>query len=325
MSSAGRRDDRRWRLQHELMQTDVVSGIDRRVLDVIGNHPASAHRVVTADGTRLSYKRFGDGPRTVVFCNGLGGTYRTFADVIARLLPDHTVLCWDYRGLFESGAPLDRDAITIEHHAADLFAVMDDVGVDTATVFGWSMGVQVALEAFRQDRTRIDAVVLASGVDGRILETVFDMPGSRAVVPAAIGALRRYGGLVTPWLAGAVQSPRMVRVARALNLVGRNADVTLEHAALLLSTDPEVYFRAVDALHAHDASDIVDQLDVPVLILHGDRDMLTPVSSGRDLRTRIADAEIWVFAGCTHAVVLEFPERVSRHLLDFLRRRVYGP
>ena len=74
----------------------------------------------------------------------------------------------------------------------------------------------------------------------------------------------------------------------------------------------------------HD-DDIVDQLDVPVLILHGDRDMLTPVSRGRDLRTRIADAEIWVFAGCTHAVVLEFPERVSRHLLDFLSRRVYGP
>lgn len=325
MSSGRRRDDRRWRLQHELMQTDVVSGIDRRVLDALGDHPASAHRVAAADGTRLSYKRFGSGPRTVVFCNGLGGTYRTFADVIARLLPEHTVLCWDYRGLFESSAPVDPDAISIEHHARDMFAVMDDAGVETATVFGWSMGVQVALEAFRCDRSRVDGIVLASGVDGRILETVFEMPGSRAMVPAAIGVMRRWGGLVTPWLANAVQHPGMVRMARTLQLVGRNADVTMEHAALLLSTDPEVYFRAVDALHDHDASDIVDELDVPVLILHGDRDMLTPVRKGRDLRTRIADAEIWVFAGCTHAVVLEFPERVSRHLLDFLARRVYGP
>ncbi len=317
-------ETRRWRLQRELMHTDPDTGIDRRVLALLGEQRATSHRVMRPDGTSLSYKRFGDAAETVVFCNGLGGTYRTFADVIVRLLPDIQIIVFDYRGMFESGRPPEDSSLAIGVHAEDLFAVMDDAGVEEACVFGWSMGVQVALEAWRRDRSRIQGLVFASGVEGKLLESLLVVPGSPELTLRLMEVFRDHGTPLTNLLARTCRTPALKRLARSMRLVGRNADITMEHAALLFSADPAIYCRIVEALHEHDAGDVLPTIDVPTLILHGDSDVITPVWKGRELRTRISDSEIWVFAGCTHAVILEFPERVARRVRSFLDRRVFG-
>jgi pimeloyl-ACP methyl ester carboxylesterase len=316
-------EHRRWRLQRELMQTDPDSGVDTRVLGLLRGHHASSHRVVTEDGTSISYKRFGSGEHTVAFCNGLGGTYRTFAEVISRLLPNVQAIVFDYRGLFESGPPGDPEALGVDAHARDLFAVLDDAGVQKATVFGWSMGVQVALEAYRIAPERLDGLVFASGVEGKVLESVLVIPGSPELSLKLLSLIAERGGTATQLLARTCRTSAVKSIARRLGLVGRNADVTMEHAALMLSCDPNVYLRIIERLHQHDASDLLSQIAVPTLILHGDSDVITPVWKGRAMRAKVPDSEIWVFAGCTHGVILEFPERVSARVEDFLQRRVY--
>lgn len=295
------------------------------MLAQLGDAPASSHTVTTPEGAVLSYKLFGESGPVVAFCNGLGGTYRTFAGVFAALVADYRIVVYDYRGLFESGRPADDDPLDVPTHARDLMTVLDAAGVSSATVFGWSMGVQVALEAYRRFPDRIDAMVLASGVPGRLLDSVAVVPGTSRVALAGARAMKASGTRLSTALARVVRTAPVSRVARALKLVGRNADVTMEHAALLLSSDPSVYWRIVEQLHAHDARDVLPTIAVPVLILHGDSDVLTPVRLGREMRMRIRGSEMHVFSGCTHAVVLEYPERVARHLRDFLARRVPLP
>jgi len=315
--------ERQWALQHGLMKADIVTGIDPRVLKRIAPHTGSSHHVHAPDGTRLAYKRFGEGEHTLVFCNGLGGTYRTFSEVFAPLLSDYQIIVHDYRGLFESGASAVPGKLGVPTHADDVATVLDHAGVASATLFGWSMGVQVGLEVFRRHRSRLDALVLASGVDGRILDSVMDWPGLSIASRTFVSLMRTRGSRVSELLARSIQNRTIVSVARAMGLVGRNADVTMEHAALLFSADPETYWTLVQRMHEHDASDVPEQIDIPALILHGDADVLTPVRRGRELRARIRGAELWVFAGCTHAVILEYPQRVAVHVADFLRRRVY--
>ncbi len=310
-------------LRHELLDVDVATGIDRRVLEVIGDTRAVAATCSAADGTRLAYKDFGavDAP-ALLFCNGLGGTYRTFADVFAPLLATYRVLTFDYRGLFESGPPVLPDAIDVPTHATDVMAVLDHAGVDRAVLFGWSMGVQVALEVYRLQPRRVSALVFASGVEGRLLDSVGPLRAGERWAPLVVRILRDNGQLATLALARVVRHPVVARAAAAVGLVGRNADVTMAHAALLLSTDPRRYWGMAEELQRQDARDLLERIDVPVLVLHGDADVLTPVSKGRELRTAIPGAEVWVFAGCRHAVILEYPERVARRIADFVRRRV---
>lgn len=322
MSSQAR--DRRSGPQWDLLHIDTATGIDRRVLELVAPHHAVSFDARAADGTRLACKEFGQGPDALVFCNGLGGTYRTFAEVFVHTLGRWRVLCHDYRGLFESGEPADPAAIDIATHADDVCAMLDARGIERAVLFGWSMGVQVALEFFRRHRERVRGLVLSSGVEGHLLDTAGGLPGARRWAPALTRAMRDRGAGVSRLLASVVTSEPVARAARGLGLVGRNSEVTLEHAALLFSTDPRVYWRMVEELQRHDAGAVLDTIDVPVLLLHGDGDVLTPVERGRSLRTRIKGSEIWVFAGCRHAVMLEYPERVARRLNDFLERRVLG-
>ncbi len=317
-------DTWRWRIQHEQMKTDPVTGVDKRVLSRLGEHEASSHTVRAPDGTAIHYKRFGDAgaSRTLFLLNGLGGTYRTWCDVFVPLLDEFQVIVPDYRGLFESGRPRSLDTLRVVDHAQDALLVMDHAGVDDVVLAGWSMGVQVCLEVWRLARERVRALILVSGVDGRVLSSALGFPLSGRVIPAAVRFLRDYGGAVTATMARAVQTRPVTELAQRLGLVGRNASSTMEHAALLFSTEPEVFWRIAENLQEHEAGDTLATIDVPTLILHGDADVLTPVSRGRYFRTHIRESEMWVFHGCTHAVILEYPERVSNRIRDFIGRRL---
>lgn len=318
-----RSEDHRWALQHEFLAQDPSTGVDPLVLAHVSPAPAASHVMQTPDGTTLVYKTIGtDDQLPVMFCNGLGGTYRTFGGVFGGLVPEYRIICHDYRGLFESGRPPKDHSLDVPTHADDLFRVMDHAGVEEAVLFGWSMGVQVALEAYRQHPDRVRAMVFASGVDGRLLDSVEFVPGASKLALTGVRLMQRTGGEVAAVLSRAVRTRSVERLARRLNLVGRNSAVTLKHASLLLSSDPAIYWRIVERLHEHSAAEWLDEIDVPVLILHGDSDVLTPVRRGREMLARIPDSEMRVFTGCTHAVVLEFPDRVAKNMCEFLQRRL---
>ncbi|MFT6398976.1 MAG: pimeloyl-ACP methyl ester carboxylesterase [Bradymonadia bacterium] len=318
-----RSEDQRWALQHEFLAQDPSTGVDPVVLAQVHPAPTASHVMQTPDGTTLVYKAIGETSQPpVMFCNGLGGTYRTFAEVFGGLVPEYRVLCHDYRGLFESGRPPDNHSLDVPTHADDLFRVMDHAGVDEAILFGWSMGVQVALEAYRQHPERVRAMVFASGVDGRLLDSVEFVPGASKLALAGVRLMQKSGGDVANALSRVVRSRSVERLARKLNLVGRNSAVTLKHASLLLSSDPAIYWRIVERLHEHSAAAWLKEIDVPVLILHGDSDVLTPVRRGTEMLAQIPNSEMRVFTGCTHAVVLEFPDRVVKNMCEFLQRRL---
>src|SRR5262249_27167695 len=56
-------------------------------------------------------------------------------------------------------------------HVQDIRTVLDAEGVRTATVFGWSMGVQVALEFAVLFPERVSRLVLINGTHGHALST----------------------------------------------------------------------------------------------------------------------------------------------------------
>jgi pimeloyl-ACP methyl ester carboxylesterase len=305
------------------MEIDLKTGLDPSVRAMVAPAQASSHAAQTDDGTVLIYKSIGDASRTpIAFLNGLGGTYRTFGSVFSGLLPDYRILCHDYRGLFESGHAPAGHALDVPTHARDLLRVLDHAGVERAVLFGWSMGVQVALDAYRQAPERVKGMVLTSGVSGRLLSSVEVVPGASRLALAAVRLMQRTGGDVAAVLSRAVRTQAAAKVAHRLRLVGRNSEVALEHASLLLSSDPAIYWRMVERLHEYDASPWLRDIDVPVLILHGDSDVLTPVHRGQEMLAAIPSAEMRVFTGCTHAVILEYPDRVAKNVLEFLARRL---
>lgn len=118
------------------------------------------------DGTTIAYWVVGDGPRTLLLANGLGGRLYAWEPLIRALLPRYRFITWDYRGLFESSSPERRRHLSIPDHAEDARAILDAEGVDRAVLCGWSMGVQVSLELTTLHPERVAGLVLLNGTYG---------------------------------------------------------------------------------------------------------------------------------------------------------------
>ncbi|MQT15400.1 alpha/beta fold hydrolase [Segnochrobactrum spirostomi] len=94
-----------------------------------------------SDGCGIHYERVGtDGP-AVLLIPGLGGDGRFWADVTARLVPDHRLLIVDHRGAGRSDRPPGR--YSLAQIAGDIVGLMAEVG-EPMHVVGHSTGGAIA-------------------------------------------------------------------------------------------------------------------------------------------------------------------------------------
>lgn len=106
------------------------------------------YTVTSADGTRIAYDRYGDGP-ALILVNGAMG-YRKFKkfEQMATALSEHcTVINYDRRGRGDSGP---AGTVSVEHEVDDIAALIQAVG-GRASLWGWSSGGAVALRAAAAD------------------------------------------------------------------------------------------------------------------------------------------------------------------------------
>ncbi|HEY8430191.1 MAG TPA: alpha/beta hydrolase [Sandaracinaceae bacterium] len=282
------------------------------------------HRVASFDGTDLAYHVVGEGP-PVLLANGLGGSWKAWTHQIAYFQDRYRFVSWDYRGLYRSKPPAARDALRVEDHAQDALRVMDAAGVERTAIFGWSMGVQVALEVFRRAPDRVCSLVLINGVAGRPWDTAFNVPQLGAMIPTILGAIRKVPGVAQAVTERVVQWPETVTWAKRVGLAGHtlDEDVFAQLAGSFAQLDMDLYLHTLELLGEHDARDLLGELDVPVLVIAGDRDLFTPRRAAEDMVRRVRGAELLVVPGGTHYVAVEYPELVNLRVEKFFRERGY--
>ena len=278
------------------------------------------------DGTDIAYQVVGEGP-ALLLCNGLGGSWMAWSHQIAYLSDRYRLISWDYRGLYGSAAPRDREALGVVESARDAEAVLDAEGVDRAAFVGWSMGVQVALEAFRRSAARVAALVLINGVSGHPFET---LPAAGLVSPLMPPLVRTLG--IYPELAEAVvrragDLPEVARWLKRAGLLSKGLDEELfeELVRSFSRLDMCSFLRTLELPGEHDATDMLGEIDVPTLVLAGERDLLTPPSAAERMAGRVPGAELTVVPGGTHYVAVEYPELVNLRLEKFFCERGFGP
>ncbi len=111
------------------------------------------------------------------------------------------------------------------------------------------------------------------------------------------------GILVARTLFGRVASPRHVAVAYHM-----------------YETTPAQTLAAAADLLAYDVTDDLPKIDVPVLVIGGSRDVITPVALSRYMADIIPDAELVILDGCGHMAPFERHEDVTAHVRKFAER-----
>ncbi len=281
----------------------------------------------TGDGAVLHYQSFGpEKAPAVVFANGIGVQYTGVLHQLSALAERYHVLCWDYRGMGRSTVPDPRSAsVRMALHAQDAFALLDHFGVERAVFVGWSMGVQVTLEAIRLAPSRVAGFVSLLGTYGRPFDNAFPRPVAKAV-KQSFAFLGRHPRLTQVPFHVAIALPSFAQlVLRRIAFVSRETDPVLFDAIVrsVRGIEKGYYGRCMKELATHDASDVLPTITCPVVVVAGERDYLIPTARAQWMARQIPNARYREVARGTHFSIFEYPELVNSWLLE-LADEVYG-
>ncbi len=259
------------------------------------------------DGTRVGYQVRGDGP-AVVLANGLGGTYLAFSHLYAAL-DGYRVICWDYRGLYTSDPPKDVLANTVGHQVGDLMAILEVEKIGDFVLVGWSMGVQVGFETIKQHPARVRGMMAINGTSGHAFHTVMGSRMMGQVIPMLLRLVRAQAGLVGRVTKQVAGSDALIGAMKRIGLVSPTIDIEIFRAvaAGFQHIDWVIYSDLLSRLDEHDAEDVLTKIDVPVSIVTGDKDLMTPPSTAEHLHRAIRGSRLVVIEGGTHYTPVEYP------------------
>ena len=244
------------------------------------------------DGARIHYEVAGDPRRpALLLVEGMGGDVAGWRRNVPGLAAERFVVAMDLRGNARS-TPLERE-VDVAELAEDALALLDELRIERADVWGMSMGGLVAQELAFLRPGRVRTLVLGG-----------THPGGEHRVAARGPIGRFWDALYAPdFLASNpdhVEEDRAARAGRVQTTTSRRHQRT--------------------AARAFDSWDRLPLLDVPVLVLHGTEDRVIDVENGRLLASRIPGAELVLLEGAGHVFHSERSEEVNALVLDFLRR-----
>lgn len=167
---------------------------------------------------------------------------------------------------------------------------------------GCSMGGYLIFELWRQARERIPALAL---LDTRATP---DTPEQREARDAAIRLLGEAGR--EPFWDDL--APRIFSAGADPAVVARAREIALEQPVTELVAAQETIRDRVDSRPT------LATVDVPVLVVVGEEDAVTPPADAEAMAAAVPEARLVRVPGAGHLAPLERPEEVAQALVDFL-------
>jgi pimeloyl-ACP methyl ester carboxylesterase len=308
----------------------ALVGRDRRREDPEAGEPFGAIRgtstkLTSHDGTRLHVEELGQGP-CLVFAHGFSLTQDAW-HYQRRDLPDRfRCVFYDHRGHGRSGRPRRHD-YSLPALAGDLKAVLDWTGEERVVIVAHSMGgiatLQLAEQFPEEFGSRVAGLVL---VGSTYLDTV---RGMTAAV-SAWGSAWAQRTLITGAFRFMGQDPVRAQQLRrrgsdlgylGTRLFGFGSNPSPSQVAFidqtLAGTDVEVWAKVFPSLVDFDLSESLEAVDVPALIVVGDKDRLTPPAAARYMAEKIPGARLLILEDAGHCAFLEEHEVLDAEIAAF--------
>ncbi|MCT9081675.1 alpha/beta fold hydrolase [Streptomyces fulvoviolaceus] len=284
---------------------------------------------------RRLFGRKAPAPVTVVFSHGYCLNQDSWHFQRAALRGVVRTVHWDQRshGRSERGAAQVQDdmPVTIDQLGRDLKAVIDAAAPEGPIVLvGHSMGGMTVMALADQYpeliRERVVAVALVGTSSGRLGEVNFGLPVAgvnavRRVLPGVLKALGQQAALVER--GRRATADLFAGIIKRYSFASRDVDPAVARFAerMIEGTPIDVVAEFYPAFTDHDKTEAIAHFaDLPVLVLAGVGDLVTPSEHSEAIADLLPDAELVLVPDAGHLVMLEHPEVVTDRLADLLTR-----
>jgi len=229
-----------------------------------------------------------------------GGVWDGVRDALAQRFRLHVV---DLPGY---GASPAAEPYALEHVARSMAANLPE----KVHVCGWSLGGQVALEMALLFPDQIERLVLTATTPCFTVREDWPWAVRREVLQEFAAALETdYEGTLKRFLALQARGGDEVKT-----VLKRLRDILFTRGR----PDVQTLRAGLNILLESDLRDRASTIKTPTLLLHGGRDMLTPVGAAQWLAERMPEARLEVLPGAAHAPFLSHPVEFTEIVTGFL-------
>jgi pimeloyl-ACP methyl ester carboxylesterase len=242
-----------------------------------------------------------------VILNGFGATSADWDPAfIDRLTSSHALILLNNRGI--GGSTDDGRPFDIAKLAADAARVIETLGIEHASVLGWSMGGFIAQALALNYADRVDKLVLLSTDSGGI--------------EADLASPDVWSELVDTSGTPSEQARRLLFLLFptdvAESFYREFGDIVAAARAQLPAELLNRQAAAMDAWHQNGVASQLREIRVPVLIAAGTEDIVIPASNALKLVSAIPGAWLAQFPYGGHAFMAQYPRGLADLINNFL-------
>ena len=259
-------------------------------------------------GTKIYWDEDGKGDPLLLIM-GLGypsvAWYRT-RPVLAR---EFRTIAFDNRGVGRTEMPPGPYPILLM--ASDAAAVLDAAGIESAHVFGISMGGMIAQEFALQYPKRVRSLILGCTAAGG--------PNAVRAEPEATQMLMARATMTREEAARAAV-PFIYDPGTPQNLIEEDIEKRRPWFP-----HPDAYTAQLQGILAWEAYSRIANISAPTLVIHGEGDRLVPAGNGKLIAEKIPGARLVLIPHASHIFTTDQPEAAHQAILEFLPKTAVAP
>ena len=254
-------------------------------------------------GANIYWEEQGSG-YPILLIMGLGASLEAWDRMAPALARRYRVLLFDNRGVGRSDVP--PGPYSLETMADDAAAVLDAAGVESAHIYGASMGGMIAQEFALRHPSRVRKLILGCTACGGREAVRADPEVVAALTARATMPREEAMWMMAPYIYD-TSTPRE-RIEEDFR------------SRLSANGSNEGYAAQYDAIRAWSGSFArLAGLRMPTLVIHGETDRLVPPENGRIVARGIAGSKLVMLPRASHIYMTDQTEATSSAIMSFLQ------
>ncbi len=265
---------------------------------------------ITVNDLTVSYNDEGEnGAPVIIFIHGFPFNKSMWDKQLKALKENYRVIAYDVRGHGNSDA--GKGDFSIELFANDLLTFMDALKIDKAMLCGLSMGGYIALNAVEKYPDRFDALILSDTT------CVADTPEAKEKRLKVIESIKKSG--VEKY---AEESIKNLFAPESLSTKKEEIAAVRE---MIVNTSKQSLYKTLQAFYKRkETCSKLHDINVPVLIVVGKEDKITPPEAAQMMHEKIEDSILYIIEHAGHLSNIENPFDFNNQLEEFFSTVYYS-
>ena len=262
---------------------------------------------IALSGFTQHYGRHGaPGRPPVLLVSGLGGVGASWGPQVELLARDFDVVVPDQRGTGRT----DRtpDGYTTQQLAADMAALVTELGIGPVNIVGSSTGGAIAQQMALRHRELVRSLVIASSF-ARFDAYMHRQFAVRGIMAAQWDKPDLFAGYSLFLFSARYTREHPERVQDWIDRAASHPSQPGDRAIAL---------RRIAMIAAHDTLADLPRIDRPTLVLCGEQNHCTPLPLSEEIAAAIPKAKLVVLPDAGELIELEMPERFAELVKAFV-------